>query len=90
MKIEEWDSPFNKERMDIDSLIDLVVDGFYQCEGFCSSRNFDGCDKCECVRNTFPTPEHFTIYLKLREAYLSMVDAAIMARHVKENINDKT
>lgn len=90
MKLELWESPYNEEKMDIEELIDLVTEGFYQCEGFCPSKSQYGCDRCECVRNTFPTPEHYTMYLKLREGYLSMVDVAITARHTKENLNDKT
>ena len=82
--VNKWDNPLNNERMDIDKLTELVVEGFSQCDALCESRSFDGCDRCICIRETFPTPRHYEIYLKLRETYVSMVDAAIVARHIKD------
>lgn len=89
MKLDEWDNPFNDKEMSLDEFIEIIIEGFEQCEGFCESRHKYGCDRCECVRSTFATPRHYEAFIKLRENYLSMVDAAFTARHIKENINDK-
>lgn len=61
-----------------DDLIHLAKVGFNKCKeddcttgDFCPSRKYCPDDACYCVRQIFPTPEHYDYYLKARAFYLN-------------------
>ena len=73
--------------MTIDSLVTMASKGFATCPNdstktgdFCASRKYSGADACECVRNAFPNPAYYELYLKLRHFYLQNVGRAFLAK----------
>ena len=74
---EAWESPANDEALDIRRICDLAITGFEPCKDFCSSRETVGEHRCLCVRQTFPTPEHYELYLATRSKFKDLLAAGI-------------
>ena len=81
--------------MTIDSLVTLAIKGFSTCPDdslktgdYCASRKISGYDACECIRNTFPTPEYYELYLRLRNYYLQNVGRTLLAKIAGEVIGE--
>ena len=66
---EAWETGAKDEGIDIRRIADLAAVGFQTCEDFCSSRETVGEHRCRCIRETFPTPTHYELYLASRSKY---------------------
>lgn len=55
--------------MDTERLVTIAVNGHKRCDEdeYCLSRNYSGEDACRCIRTVFSTPEHYELYLCLRQ-----------------------
>ncbi len=64
---------FAEGKMLTKNLIRLAIDGHQQCEEYCISRDSKkygvGKDGCACIRETFPTPDHYKVYREMRRVY---------------------
>lgn len=71
---EEWGDGNLDAEMSITELIELVKTGFYECpeDEYCYSRKYSTIG-CRCIRQRFPSFEHYELYLTLRSRYLEMI-----------------
>ena len=69
--VKVWTTSDPGAAMPNQALIDLVTNGFRTCNDYCSSRERYGEESCLCVRELFPSLEHYGMYLEMREWYLS-------------------
>ena len=84
-----WELEETTETLSIEEISEIAKTGISYCEGSCSSRNWVGQDRCKCVRERFPTPSHYQLYLKCREHFQRMLDLEIMAIGAKDTMEDK-
>ena len=62
-----WEKGDTEEGMSVEQMADIVIRGFGNCgEEFCISKGACGEDSCACVRELFPTPQHFEFYKEAR------------------------
>lgn len=65
--------------MDADTLNFIAINGFENCgRNPCFSARACGEDACFCVRATFPSREHYQLYLALRERYLMWLSLGLL------------
>ena len=75
---EDWLDNGNGE-MDADTLNFIAINGFENCgRKPCFSEKACGSDACFCVRATFPSRDHYQLYLTLRERYLMWLRLGIL------------
>ena len=90
---EVWLNEGNGE-MDADALNLIAVTGFNNCgDEFCLSQKTVGEDACACVRATFPSRDHYQLYLCLRSRYLEMLKLGLISaatKGTKETKYEKT
>ena len=65
-KAKEWTHKESDDGMTVDDMAEIVIKGFGHCEEVCWSREFCGEDVCACVRDVFPTPQHYGLYKEAR------------------------
>ena len=82
--------------MNVHELVTLAIRGFATCKedslktgDFCASRKYCGEDACNCIRASFPAPEYYELYLRLREYYLHNVGEALLEKIAGEHIREK-
>ena len=64
---KEWEAGDTEEGMTVEQMADIVIRGFGNCgEEFCISREACSEDSCACIRDLFPTPQHFEVYKEAR------------------------
>tara|TARA_Y100000385_G_C12513048_1_gene392149 strand:+ start:168 stop:494 length:327 start_codon:yes stop_codon:yes gene_type:complete len=89
---EDWLDNGNGE-MDADTLNFIAINGFEDCgRKPCFSAKACGSDACFCVRATFPSREHYQLYLALRERYLMWLKLGLIGAATsgtKETTNEK-
>ena len=88
-----WESEASDDGVDIRRIADLAALGFQTCEDFCSSRETVGEHRCRCIREAFPTPTHYELYLASRSKYkelfaLGICSAVLATSQQGENQND--
>lgn len=66
---EQWEQGGSNEAIDLFHLVDLAHLGYEPCQEYCSSREVCGEHRCICIRDAFPTPTHYELYLLLRSEY---------------------
>lgn len=81
---ELWEQGTSEEPLDITHIADMAVIGVSQCEEFCSSREVCGEHRCICIRDAFPTPEHYHLYLLMRRQYTELVALGIASTAFEE------
>lgn len=81
---DEWDQGDSKETMTIDDISTLAIHGFGCCKGHCLSRKYSGSERCACIREVFPTPNHFELYQEARNKFLDLLGLGILARTVSQ------
>lgn len=71
-KRDDWLDKKHNISMDIPKLVKIAVQGHVHCPENepCLSRSSSGNDACQCVRSIFATPEHYELYLCLRQVIL--------------------
>ena len=72
-----------KGEMSEDALIYLAATGFDRSENCQSAKH---CEEgaCYCIQATFPTPDHYHLYLNLRQQYLKWLKLGIIAGSLDE------
>lgn len=66
--------------LDEDFLIHLASVGFEDCgTGYCPSRENATDGMCRCIRETFPTLNHFLLYQEMRRVYENWITQALIA-----------
>jgi hypothetical protein len=70
---ELWQQGDDTASLDLLHLVDLARLGIEPCKEYCSSREVCGEHRCVCVRDAFPTPEHYELYLLLRSEYKRLI-----------------
>lgn len=81
-----WELGESDSSITVEDIIYLVETGFKTCEDFCESRYFAGEGRCSCIRETFPTPEHYKLYERLRKDYGEIFHLLITAKALDELI----
>lgn len=87
-KKTEWLEGDAAETLSVEEITLLAKHGLGRCEDFCFSRSVCGEDACACVRNTFPTPQHYEVYQDARNFYLNALAKAAFAALVGEGIKN--
>ncbi len=72
--------------MSEDQLIYLVATGFEECPDFCASKKYCEDGACACIRATFPTPDHYHLYLSLRKLFLDWTKQGIIAGSINKEV----
>lgn len=86
----EWDQGDSKRVMTIEEISHLAIHGFGSCKQPCNSRNSVGSERCACIRQVFPTPKHYELYLEARAKYLDLLELGLIAKSVsKETLREK-
>ena len=81
---ELWERGTSEEPLDLTHIADMAVIGVSQCEEHCSSRQVCGEDRCICIRDAFPTPEHYQLYLLMRRQYTELLSLGIASTAFEE------
>jgi hypothetical protein len=82
--------------MSHEKLIYLTATGFDECTNACSSRDYSKDGMCACIREAFPTLEHYNLYNALSSEFGDLVLAKMFADLIdipelqdSKNIGDK-
>ena len=70
--------------MSEDQLIYLAATGFEDCPDFCGSKKYCKYEACSCIRATFPTPDHYHLYLLMRSQAIEWLKQGIIANAVSK------
>jgi len=81
---KEWELGNTREGISLNELAEVATQGLTFCEAYCPSREYTGENRCKCIRERFPTPEHYELYLIARDKYLKMLAITVMAEAVAE------
>lgn len=84
---DEWEKAINEDSMTAEEISFLASTGLQTCEGYCPSRNHTGEDRCACIRERFPTPTHYQLYLSARSKYLKLFGLGLLANAVSVETN---
>ena len=84
----EWLRGDSNETLSFEEITMLAKHGLGRCGDFCFSRSICGDNACACVRNTFPTPQHYEVYLDARNFYLNALAKAAFAALMGEGIKE--
>ena len=87
-KKKKWLEGDSVETLSFEEITLLAKQGLGRCEHFCFSRSVCGEDACECIRNTFPTPQHFEVYQDARSFFLNALAKASFAALIGEGIKN--
>ena len=68
-EVTAWNNSQDDWTISIMDLAHLIKSGFHGCTGFCASREYSGTDCCKCIRETFPNPDAYAMYLDLKTEY---------------------
>lgn len=63
-----------------------VVTGIEECKDYCPSREYCELGACRCVREAFPTPQFYELYLHYREQ-LTELERAMFAADILNTPN---
>jgi len=90
---EAWEAETTEEGLDIRQIANLAALGHEACKDFCSSREICGENRCRCIREAFPTPTHYELYLVSRNKYKELMaigigSAVLASSQQKEKKND--
>ena len=68
-KRNDWLEKRDVISMDTEKLVSIAIHGHTCCptDEPCLSRSYSGDDACQCIRSVFATPEHYELYLCLRQ-----------------------
>ena len=83
-----WELEESEETLSIKEISTIARTGISYCEEECSSRNIVGQERCKCVRERFPTPSHYKLYLKCRDHFQQMLDINLLAHGAKDGRED--
>ena len=75
--------------MSEDQLIYLAATGFEECPDYCGSKQYCEDEACACIRATFPTPDHYHLYLILRDQFIQWMKQGIIASSVSKEAFNK-
>jgi len=75
--------------MDSETLVYLSIHGFEDCADFCASKTYCPEGACNCLRQIFPTPNHYQLYLELRQIYLEWIKLAVISTATPKEEIDK-
>lgn len=72
IKRDRWLDKLDQISMEIERLVAIAIQGHEYCpeDEYCLSRNYSGVAACMCIRSIFATPEHYELYLCLRQLLL--------------------
>ncbi len=59
--------------MDIDTLVEVTINGNEMCTGYCHSREKLEFDSCRCIRSIFPHDTHYSLYQVLRKLFKELL-----------------
>ena len=85
---EDWEQVTNDIPMDLRHIASLAALGFEHCEDFCSSRHVCGEHRCVCIRDAFPTPAHYELYLLMRSQYKQLIAYSVASTGAGYNGED--
>ena len=83
-----WERGDTEEALSIEEIASVATTGLTFCKDYCPSREYTGENRCKCIRERFPTPEHYELYLIARDKYLKMLAISIMAEAVGNDNGD--
>lgn len=63
-------------------LIYLTATGFDECTRWCASKKYSKDGMCACIRDAFPTLEHYDLYLALSSEVGNLVLANAFAKFI--------
>ena len=72
IKRDRWLDNLDEISMETERLVAIAVQGHECCpeNEYCLSRKYSGVTACMCIRSVFATPEHYELYLCLRQLLL--------------------
>lgn len=87
-KKKKWLEGNSVETLSFEEITLLAKQGLGRCEEQCFSRSVCGEDACECVRSTFPTPQHYEVYQDARSFFLNALAKAAFAALMSEGMEN--
>jgi len=82
-----WNSTSSRGTITWKDISKMAISKLETCEGFCESREISGEDSCFCIRNRFPTPDHYKLYKATRRRYEKMLNAGLAIKAVATRSN---
>ena len=76
----DWLNGVSANTMSMDDLAQLVIYGVDECEDCHLFTKYCGVDGCTCIRSLFPHPEHYHLYLMLREMVVEIAAIAAIGK----------
>ena len=75
-----WESDLSTGSMDLKDIAYLAKTGIEYCEGYCASKEITGADRCRCIRDRFPSPEHYKLYQEARNRFKDLLKLATLGK----------
>ena len=85
-----WECGVETGSLDYRIIGELAQTGMTYCEGICLSRKYTGADRCSCIREIFPSPEDYKLYLEARDQYEKLLQLGLLAQALSEDKNRDT
>ena len=81
-----WNSTASNKNITWKDISLMAINKLETCEGYCESREISGEDACFCIRNRFPSPEHYKLYKATRKRYEKMLNAGLALKAVSTRL----
>ena len=75
-----WESEISTGSMSVNDIAYLAKTGIEYCDGYCPSRDITGADRCRCIRERFPSPEHYKLYQEARNRFEDLLKLAVVGK----------
>jgi len=80
-----WESGVEAGSLDHETIAELAQKGMTYCEGYCPSKKYTGADRCSCIREIFPSPKDYKLYLEARNRYESLLQLGLLAKAMSQD-----
>jgi len=85
-----WDNGVEAGTLDSETMAELAQKGMTYCEGYCPSEEYTGADRCSCIREIFPSPKDYRLYLAARNRYEKLLQLGLLAKALSQDKNRDT
>jgi hypothetical protein len=85
-----WESGVATGSLDAETIAELAQKGMTYCEGYCLSKKYTGADRCACIREIFPSPKDYKLYLAARNRYEKLLQLGLLAKALSKDKNRDT
>jgi len=85
-----WESGVATGSLDQETIAELAQKGMTYCEGYCLSKKHTGADRCACIREIFPSPKDYKLYLAARNLYENLLQLGLLAKAMSQDKNRDT